>query len=61
MASFGPIAESETIRSAQTDLRMRAIANRYLTHFNYEAAFANATRGQVIMAEAETFLGDCQG
>ena len=41
---------------AQTDKRLMALVGRYQTHFDYDAAFADASSGKVILVEGETFL-----
>ena len=56
MTSFGPFFEILTKQAGKTDGRMKAIGDRYVTHHDYEDAFAKAEMGQIIMAESETFL-----
>ena len=54
VASFATYLRQETENS--TDPRFRNIAERYVTHYNYEEAFLNASRGELILAESENFL-----
>ena len=56
MASYTPFLECLTKQASETDDRMKAIASRYVTHYDFEDAFAKAEREQIIMAESETFL-----
>lgn len=51
VASFGPFFVDQT--RASPDPRMQVIAERYMTHYDFDQAFNNASQGQVVIAESE--------
>ena len=54
MGSFTPTFEEAT--KASKDPNFMKLAETYQSHYDFGGAFANATKGELIMAEACQFL-----